>query len=449
MEQNLKKSLKIGLIFFVIGLLIGSLIVYAATPSSTFYISSGVYPGAPGFTVWKEGANYFAKDANGQIQFSGTNASQVINNAASNIGYDGSEYIATFDDCDSIYLTGGEYELSGSIRLHGYTKLFGAGMFKTVLRPTATFAGNIIENYNQIEGDWLGAIEDLAIYGRKATQPSGHGIELINCKDWTIREVRIFETKQDGIHIEGGFQFYISHCLISACDGYACYAGNIENGLRAYNSVFETSGGAYNLYVSVGSANEIIGNHFEDGQGTIYMGGYYSKIIGNYIKAGTSYAIYVTSSDNVIQGNNIWGCDATAIILEDAQRSTVVGNTIYNINGNGINVQGHSYAVAVGSNTIENVTDNGISLYGTSNNCTVTGNIITQCSYGIVLSDVNNIVVTANTIRTATNWGIYESGSADYNIITSCNARTGTNGILKLGTNTYVNLCWNNTVWIG
>jgi len=55
--------------------------VFAATPSSTFWISSGVYPGAPSYTVWKEGSNYFAKDANGEIEFSGTNASEIVNSA--------------------------------------------------------------------------------------------------------------------------------------------------------------------------------------------------------------------------------------------------------------------------------------------------------------------------------------------------------------------------------
>jgi hypothetical protein len=78
-----KISLKTALIFLVIGILItsGLFYVFAATPSSTFYISSGVYPGAPSFTVWTEGSNYFAKDANGLIVYSGTNRTTVINNA--------------------------------------------------------------------------------------------------------------------------------------------------------------------------------------------------------------------------------------------------------------------------------------------------------------------------------------------------------------------------------
>lgn len=85
-EKNVKKSLKIALTFLAIGLLLGTIIVFAATPSSTIYISPGIYPGAPSYTVWKEGSNYFAKDSNGQLEFSGTNASQIIQNAIDN-GY--------------------------------------------------------------------------------------------------------------------------------------------------------------------------------------------------------------------------------------------------------------------------------------------------------------------------------------------------------------------------
>jgi len=72
-------SLRTTSIMVLIGIIItsGIFYVFAATPSSTFYISSGVYPGAPSYTVWKEGSNYFAKDANGQIKYSGTNATEV------------------------------------------------------------------------------------------------------------------------------------------------------------------------------------------------------------------------------------------------------------------------------------------------------------------------------------------------------------------------------------
>jgi len=80
LEKQIRKSVRTALIFLGIGLLLGTLIVFAATPSSTFYISSGIYPGAPSYTVWREGSGYFAKDQNGQLKYSGSNASLVTQN---------------------------------------------------------------------------------------------------------------------------------------------------------------------------------------------------------------------------------------------------------------------------------------------------------------------------------------------------------------------------------
>lgn len=54
-----------------------------AVPSSTMYGSSGIYPGAPSYTVWREGSTYFAKDAYGALlsDAGSSNASYVINSA--------------------------------------------------------------------------------------------------------------------------------------------------------------------------------------------------------------------------------------------------------------------------------------------------------------------------------------------------------------------------------
>lgn len=72
----------------VIGIVLSSILitgsvlyyVWAATaPTSTFWITNGgIYPGAPAYTVWREGTNYFAKDANGRLSYSGTNASGIL-----------------------------------------------------------------------------------------------------------------------------------------------------------------------------------------------------------------------------------------------------------------------------------------------------------------------------------------------------------------------------------
>jgi len=80
-----RREVKIAGVFIVLGILLGSLVAYAATPSSTFWISSGVYPGASSYTVWKEGSDYFAKDSNGWIEFSGTNASDLMQDSIDSV----------------------------------------------------------------------------------------------------------------------------------------------------------------------------------------------------------------------------------------------------------------------------------------------------------------------------------------------------------------------------
>jgi len=79
-------SLKHLAIIVISTILLTSFIFYvlAPTPSSTFWISGGIYPGAPSYTIFREGSNYFAKDSNGEIEFSGTNASEIILNSLGN-----------------------------------------------------------------------------------------------------------------------------------------------------------------------------------------------------------------------------------------------------------------------------------------------------------------------------------------------------------------------------
>ena len=81
MKFEKQVSLKWAIALVLIACLVSSSVVYyvfAVSPSSTVTISGGVYPGAPSYTVWREGDYYFAKDANGEIEYSGTNASNVV-----------------------------------------------------------------------------------------------------------------------------------------------------------------------------------------------------------------------------------------------------------------------------------------------------------------------------------------------------------------------------------
>lgn len=87
MKFEKKVSWKVAIALVLVAILVSSTIVYtfAVSPGSTFTISLGIYPGAPSYTVWREGSNCFAKDVNGFIAYSGTNAGQIINWALGNL----------------------------------------------------------------------------------------------------------------------------------------------------------------------------------------------------------------------------------------------------------------------------------------------------------------------------------------------------------------------------
>jgi len=76
-KMNLKR-LNLTVLLVTILVLVPTIQIVYASPLSTFYLSGGVYP--QGFyTVWNEGSTYYAKNRYGFLEFSGTNASQVVN----------------------------------------------------------------------------------------------------------------------------------------------------------------------------------------------------------------------------------------------------------------------------------------------------------------------------------------------------------------------------------
>jgi len=54
--------------------------VFGATPTSTFWISDGIYPSGVDYAIYKVGSNHYSKDVNGIVLYSGTNATEIIQN---------------------------------------------------------------------------------------------------------------------------------------------------------------------------------------------------------------------------------------------------------------------------------------------------------------------------------------------------------------------------------
>ena len=71
--------------------------IIVTSPSSAYTNEGKNYPGAPYYTVFKDGSNYFAKDTLGNIEYSGSNATDVAN-AVFDTGIEGViKFIGSFE----------------------------------------------------------------------------------------------------------------------------------------------------------------------------------------------------------------------------------------------------------------------------------------------------------------------------------------------------------------
>lgn len=155
--------------------------VFAATPSSTFVIESGVYPGAPAYTVWQEGSNFFAKDVNGEIEFSGANESTVIQNALDASGRG-----------DTIILRG-VFTLDVPIQIkHSGLRLIGVSGW-TLPQTEIKYSGaDYAIKVRHPSGNSIYGYEISHIYIDGLT--TGYGIELYNCHWGAVHHVYFINT---------------------------------------------------------------------------------------------------------------------------------------------------------------------------------------------------------------------------------------------------------------
>jgi len=69
--------------------------VFAQTPTTTLTISGGIYPAAPSYTIYRVGNSYYAKDCNGQIDYTGTNISSISTSVLSALSSGGNIYFCS------------------------------------------------------------------------------------------------------------------------------------------------------------------------------------------------------------------------------------------------------------------------------------------------------------------------------------------------------------------
>ena len=451
-------SVKKVLILEVITILIfaGITYVFAATPSSTFYISSGVYPGAPSYTVWKEGSNYFAKDSNGQIDYSGTNATEITENIIANGNY--------------LFFKTGIYDGLQALSLEN--NMIIEGEANTVLKLKDSASNHLF----RIDGKQNITIKNLVFDGNGGAQSSQDRY----C-------IYMYNNPSD---------ITVENCVFTNFVGYAVYmyaASGTSNNIKIMNNKFINPQSTSNYAIIVLhflEYSEISGNIIHGSSGStdyaIFIKYSNHTVITNNIINGTGCGIavwksgtanllshHVTVSDNTI--SNLWNdTDSHWSILMLASHSSVMGNVIYNsardaivvseshvtVTGNTISKVANPYVAIWSHAAVDVILNNAIAgniIYDVghgvvvtfNNGTTVTGNTIRLINdEGIQLFDSHNCTITSNTVFESSDYGIELSSASSYNILVS-NVAYGTQaGIIDLGSNNQINLCYNGTTWI-
>jgi len=223
--------MKIAALLFT-AFLLGVIVAEATSPASTFYISGGVYPGAPSYTVWKEGSNYFAKNANGFIEYSGTNASQTIN--------------AILTSHYSVFIMHGTYVLDTKIVLnYGNIGISGEGN-STILSYSGTdTAIEIGDGSTDIRNWWIkniGIVIGLGATGIRVNGDTYYG---------KLDEITIQATASSSIGIdfkatsnwEGYHQVYFPY-ISEALQGIRFSGAQAKTGIMIYGGVLKGRGSA-------------------------------------------------------------------------------------------------------------------------------------------------------------------------------------------------------------
>lgn len=338
-------------------------------------ISSGIYPNGVSYTIYKEGSTYYAKDAYGAIDFSGTDASTVIQSA-----------VNTLVNGGKIFIKAANYPISNTISIpFGGIVIEGEG-WSTILEAVNNFNKNIIE----ITGDYC-EVKDLRINGNKANQASGKGIYVYNAYRVKIERVFLWQIKGCSIELAGNASKYCIETVI--------------------NKVY-----------------------IEDGDGAgIRIGDYATdtRVSGNNIQVDADNGIIVVTGSNLIIDNTVWG-NINGLLLYG---SSAVGNLVI---GNRFDYNWY-YGIYIDAGATGNlITGNNIFFNSQASSNTYSGIIINDSFKNNIFNNRIGSSYTGGGGEKQ-KYGVKETGTSDYNeICFNIIESYLTNGIVKVGANTVV-----------
>ncbi len=408
-NRMMTKTISLSLI---IGMLLGIVVNSAINPTSTFYVSSGIYPTTATYTIFLESGNCFAKNAFGQIVYSSTNISYVINNAISSI------------TTGKVFLKTGLYVLTNPIILHGGIWLDGEGVESTILSVVNTFDNHIIYSFNQQNVK----VSNMNIYGNYPNS-TAIAIHFSNTEYSIIDKIYvnhcnglagIFLTSSDNNIIQNCiFKSNYEHCILNRYGSdnniiqNNIFIGNAKAGIVIHESGYCT---IYANHLSANNESQIL--LWSVGRTTVdsnimdfspIMSGL--QICANYTN-NPSYEITVTN--NIITNNGHHGIEINGRTMFCPSHSIIISNNIITHNSQHGIVIDNGYGITISSNFIaENGVANPNNLYGGVymqddgssgdwvTDITITGNRMTGTTqkYGVwSVNSTHNVLLVGNVL---------------------------------------------------
>jgi len=383
-------------------ILVGALVYYgmATGTGGTLYVSPGVYPGAPDYTVWVSGDTYYAKNAYGYAPFSNTNVSSLLQSIYDTYDTSPTPPNDNLASVCVIQFESGVYNFTGTVNIPCQT--FIKGVASTLARGTKpaylhTEKEGLIM-FNSVPPSNIVSMSDLFVEFDTITGTFFQALE-------GVRSSRFFN-----LNIWNKEQF----------------TGTIFNivgsGTNTFENTFLTCSllNAHDVLIYNGTELTISGCKFGCGS----ISGRYGRV--------TLQEAFTTNIENS-------GFENVQLVMEYGTYNNVVGNWFTRNPNYGIWLRCESWCT-ISSNVFDNVTDQAdadhiVAIWINGSN---------------TISSTDNII-NGNTVWAYSpggEWGIVEGTYADYNIITSNNCRNAALGIKLTGSNSECHLCWNSTNWV-
>jgi len=475
--------------------------VFAASSNIPITIGGGIYPGAPSYTIWREGDHYFAKNSSGVKVFSGTNASQVIINTFSSAS-----------DGDTVYIKKGSYPVTARIWVNKSLTILGDGIDSTILYDDTSGFGSqwftVHASHVRIEGiTFSGEYKSEAIFHvrRWSGDLDIHDIIIKHCKFekpkttyhdagailtiWDTEEsnFRLYDvtvedciftndlnSNNDNVAISWVQDVTVKNCWINLSKTFILYK---SRNCKILDKTFLGFSGYASLVIT-GGGHIVDGNYFNCTQGvrigaegmsyngtTIISNNYFYGRTADH-NSGNGIFIAGTSSSAtvgklVIEGNifrhTYRGVAAQNVPSQTITDELVISDNLFDdISGVAISLANFTNVIISG-NIIKNPNQKGAQYDGItikySEDIIVSSNLIqntwTEKAYrGIRICDSYNVTVTDTIIENCEYRGLIEDYGSDWNIIIGVRAVDSPHNIIVSGANTECHLCYNGTNWI-